>query len=122
MTHPLDPAVEAAAAGRVVVAKPQHRAKAKQQNRKKKARGPPKRNTDAVGAYSVPDFCRLHGGMSEAFFHKLVSEGYGPRLMRVGSRTMISVESATEWRRERERAAEAEAAKKEQQQQETSAA
>jgi hypothetical protein len=114
--RPNDPAVEAAAAGRVIDAKPQRRVKTKQKKGEPKPRGPPKRHTEVVGAYSVPDFCRLHGGMSEAFFHKLVSERGGPRLMKVGARTMISVESATEWRREREHAAEAEAARKKQQQ------
>jgi hypothetical protein len=97
--RPPDPAVEAAAAGRVVVAKPQHRAKAKQKKGRKKKRGPPKRHTEVVGAYSVPDFCRLHGGISEAFFHKLVSEGRGPKLMKVGARTLISIEAAAAWRR-----------------------
>jgi hypothetical protein len=40
--------------------------------------------------------------MSEAFFHKLVALGLGPRIMRVGGRTMISIEAAAEWRRARE--------------------
>jgi hypothetical protein len=68
----------------------------------KSERKPPKRNTDAVGAYSIADFCRQHGGMSEAFFHKLISDGDGPRLMRVGGRTMVSVEAAAAWRRAHE--------------------
>src|SRR5262245_28471776 len=105
--RPNDPAVEAAAAGRVTV-EPQHRAKkGKQRSGERKPRGPPKRHTDVVGAYSVPDFCRLHGGMSEAFFHKLVAEGHGPQLMKVGARTMISVEAAAAWRRAREAASDA---------------
>src|SRR5262245_25805143 len=103
--RPNDPAIEAAAAGRVIVAKPRHRPKAKQKKRKKKARGPSKRNTDVVGAFSIPDFCRLHGGISEAFFHKLVRDGLGPALMKVGARTMVSIEAAAAWRREREAAA-----------------
>ena len=68
-----------------------------------------------MGAFSVPDFCRLHGGMSEAFFHKLVSEKRGPKLMKVGARTMISVEAAAAWRRERECEAETAAEQAEQQ-------
>ena len=110
--RPNEPAVEAAAAGRVVYAEPQRSANRKQ---KKKKRGPPKCNTDVVGAFSVPDFCRLHGGMSEAFFHKLVSEKRGPKLMKVGARTMISVEAAAAWRRERECEAETAAEQAEQQ-------
>ena len=121
-----DPGVEATAAGCVVDDEPQHAAKRK---KGKKKRVPPKRNTDAVGAYSVPDFCRLHGGMSEAFFHKIVSEGHGPRLMKIGARTMVSVEAAQAWRCEREAEAQREAedkqqeaaAKKQQQQQKANA-
>jgi hypothetical protein len=94
--RPNDPAVEAAAVGRIVDAKPQCRVKAKQKNGKKKARDPPKRHTEVVGAYSVPDFCRLHGGISAAFFHKIVAEGCGPRLMKVGGRTLVSVEAAAD--------------------------
>jgi hypothetical protein len=95
--HPNDPAVKVA-------------------GKKKKPRGPPKHHTDVVGAFSVPDFCRLHGGMSEAFFFKLTSEGHGPKLMKVGARTMISVEAAAAWRREREREAEIAAEQKAKQQ------
>jgi hypothetical protein len=102
--HPLDPAVEAAAAGRIVDAKSHRRTKATRKKGETKPRGPPKRHTEVVGAYSIPDFCRLHGGMSQAFFHKLVCEGDGPRLMRVGARTMVSAEAAADWRREREAA------------------
>jgi hypothetical protein len=114
--RPNDPAVEAAAAGRVIDAKPQRRVKTKQKKGGTKPRGPPKRHTEVVGAYSVPDFCRLHGGMSEAFFFKLTSEGHGPKLMKVGARTMISVEAAAAWRREREREAEIAAEQKAKQQ------
>jgi hypothetical protein len=102
--RPPDPAVEAAAAGRVVD-EPQQSEKAKQKKEKKKPRGPPKRHTDVIGAYSVPDFCRLHGGISEAFFWKIVADGHGPKLMKVGARTLVSVEAAAAWRRQREAAA-----------------
>ena len=63
------------------------------------------RQPSAVGAFTIPDFCRAHGAISEAFFHKLVREGRGPKLMRVGTRVMVSVESAERWRRAREREA-----------------
>jgi hypothetical protein len=99
--RPPDPAVEAAAAGCFVDAKSDRRTKAKKKG-ETKPRGPPKRHTEVIGAYSIPDLCRLHGGMSEAFFHKLVGDGDGPRLMRVGTRTMVSAEAAADWRRERE--------------------
>jgi len=42
--------------------------------------------------------------MSQAFFHALVAKGKGPRLMKVGARTLISVEAAAKWRRAQEAA------------------
>jgi predicted DNA-binding transcriptional regulator AlpA len=52
-------------------------------------------------ALSIPEFCRAHG-ISEAFFYKLKKQGEGPREMKVGARTLITFESAAEWRRTRE--------------------
>jgi hypothetical protein len=101
--RPPNPAVEAAAAGRIDDAKSDGRTEATQ--KKDETKRSPKRHTEVVGAYSIPDFCRLHGGMSEAFFHKLVCDGDGPRLMKVGARTMVSAEAAAEWRCAREAAA-----------------
>lgn len=49
-------------------------------------------------------------GISEDFFYKLKRQGHGPRLMKVGRRTLISLASADEWRREREREAATETA------------
>jgi hypothetical protein len=54
-------------------------------------------------ALSVIEFCRLHG-ISRAFFYKLRAAGLGPTEMRVGNRTLISVEAAARWRAEREAA------------------
>jgi predicted DNA-binding transcriptional regulator AlpA len=54
-------------------------------------------------ALSIQQFCKAHS-ISEDFFYKLKRQGQAPRLMRVGSRTLISIESAAEWRREREAA------------------
>jgi hypothetical protein len=65
-------------------------------------RKPAKHHTDAVGAFSISDFCKAHGGISQAFFHKLIGEGRGPKLMKVGARTLISVEAAAAWRLARE--------------------
>src|SRR5262245_54456100 len=47
-------------------------------------------------------FVRAHG-ISEGFFYKLKKQGEGPREMKVGARTLISFESAAEWRRAREK-------------------
>lgn len=55
-----------------------------------------------VGAFSIPAFCAAHGGLSPAFFYKLMSDGRGPKTMRVGGRTLISIEAAAAWRAQRE--------------------
>jgi predicted DNA-binding transcriptional regulator AlpA len=52
-------------------------------------------------ALSIPEFCAAHG-ISEGFFYKLKKQGKGPREMKVGARTLITFESAAEWRRTRE--------------------
>src|SRR6516162_7052710 len=62
--------------------------------------GPPPLPTPRL-ALSIPEFCRAHG-ISEGFFYKLKKRGEGPREMKVGARTLISFESAAEWRRARE--------------------
>lgn len=48
--------------------------------------------------FSVSEFCRTHG-ISRAFFYRLAKEGRGPKTAKVGRRTLISQEAATEWRR-----------------------
>ena len=60
-------------------------------------------------ALSIREFCRLHC-ISEDQFYKMRREGWGPTVMHVGSRTLISHEAAAEWRRSREEAAAKEAA------------
>jgi len=64
-------------------------------------RGPPPRL-----ALSIIEFCEAFG-ISEDFFYKLKRQGQAPRLMKVGSRTLVSLQAANEWRIERERAAKA---------------
>lgn len=51
--------------------------------------------------YSIPEFCAAHG-ISQPFYFKLRAQGVGPREVRVGKRVLISLESAAEWRRQRE--------------------
>lgn len=53
-------------------------------------------------AMTIVEFCEASGGISKAFFYKMVKEGTGPRLMKAGRRTLITAEAAAEWRRERE--------------------
>jgi len=56
------------------------------------------------GAFSIREFARAHR-ISEDMFYKMAREGWGPAVMKVGSRTLISHEAAERWRREREAAA-----------------
>jgi predicted DNA-binding transcriptional regulator AlpA len=49
-------------------------------------------------SFTIPEFCTNHGNISKSFFHKLVNEGKAPRLMKIGRRTLISAEAASEWR------------------------
>ena len=55
-------------------------------------------------AFSIAEFAELHGISIDTYF-KLARSGLGPRVMKIGARTLISVESATRWRAEREAAA-----------------
>ena len=59
--------------------------------------------SDEVDAFTVPEFCRRHK-ISVSFFYKLVGLGKGPRLMKAGTRTLVTKEAAADWRREREAA------------------
>jgi predicted DNA-binding transcriptional regulator AlpA len=54
-------------------------------------------------ALSIREFCSFHS-ISEAFYYKLKKQGNGPREMKLGKRTLVSQEAASEWRRERENA------------------
>ena len=53
--------------------------------------------------YSVDEFCGAHN-LSRAMFYKILKEGIGPRVMRVGARTLVSEEAAADWRRQMEAA------------------
>jgi len=57
-----------------------------------------------LAAFSVFGFCVAHG-LSRSLFYRLLRSGAGPRIMKCGRRTLISVEAAQRWRRARERAA-----------------
>jgi len=54
-------------------------------------------------ALSIAQFCDAHN-ISEGFYYKLKRQGIGPCEMKLGARTLITLESAAEWRRERENA------------------
>lgn len=46
---------------------------------------------------SVNDFCRSFG-ISRSFFYKLQRQNKGPRVLKIGRRTLITPEAAKEWR------------------------
>lgn len=52
--------------------------------------------------FTVQEFCAEHGGISKPFFYKLQKEGKGPRLMKVGRRTLVTAEAAADWRKQME--------------------
>ena len=60
------------------------------------ARGPPPQPL----AFSVEEFCQRHN-ISIGHFYALQKKGLGPRVMKVGLRTLISAEEAARWRAER---------------------
>jgi hypothetical protein len=51
--------------------------------------------------YTVIDFCNQHR-ISRSLFYKLLRNGQGPRIMKVGKRTLITNEAAETWRRSNE--------------------
>jgi excisionase family DNA binding protein len=64
----------------------------------------PRSQPDAVAPhlmFSVPDFCHAHS-ISRGTLYKLIKEGHGPAIAKVGRRTLISWEAAEEWRRRME--------------------
>jgi hypothetical protein len=80
------------------VARPATRKKSAAAGRVKHRRGPLPVPTHC---FSIPSFCTAFG-ISEAFFHKLNTEGRGPRLMKIGRRTFVSHQAALEWQQQRE--------------------
>jgi predicted DNA-binding transcriptional regulator AlpA len=49
-------------------------------------------------AESVGDFCQSNG-ISKSMFYKMQREGKGPRIMKIGRRTLISQEASAKWRK-----------------------
>ncbi len=54
-----------------------------------------------VQAQTVDEFCQSHR-ISRGTFYNLLKDGRGPRVMKIGSRTLISAEAAVDWRRRME--------------------
>jgi hypothetical protein len=55
-------------------------------------------------AFTIAEFCEVHR-LSRSALYKMWAAGTGPRIMRAGSKVLISIEAARDWRREREAAA-----------------
>jgi predicted DNA-binding transcriptional regulator AlpA len=47
--------------------------------------------------YDVESFCRAHR-ISRAHFYNLLKDRRGPRVMKIGRRTLITEEAAQRWR------------------------
>jgi hypothetical protein len=56
------------------------------------------RRNELALMFSVSEFCRDHR-ISRGTFYKLLAEGRGPKIAKIGRRTLISAEAAEEWRR-----------------------
>ena len=52
----------------------------------------------ALAAYTMEEFCKAHR-LSRSKLYQLWDAGTGPRKMRIGSKVLISVEAAADWRR-----------------------
>lgn len=49
-------------------------------------------------AFSVTEFCKMHG-FSKSEYYNLRKRGQGPEELRIGTRVLVTVESAADWRR-----------------------
>lgn len=54
-----------------------------------------------LSAYSPAQFCDVHG-IARTTLYALWKEGRGPRIFKVGRRTLISAEAAADWRKRME--------------------
>ena len=55
-------------------------------------------------AFSVAEFCEKHR-ITKPHLYELFKRGTGPRIMKAGRRTLISIEAAADWRRQMEQGA-----------------
>jgi hypothetical protein len=60
---------------------------------------------DGRAVFTITEFCDSHR-TSRSMLYKMWGEGAGPRIMRVGTKVLISAEAAADWRRAREAASE----------------
>jgi hypothetical protein len=93
-TRPIDPAVLLKERGVVPGEEPQKPQRSR--HAPHQAPAPPD-----VLAFSVKRFCEAHS-LSLSMFYKVQALGLAPQVMKVGTRTLISAESAARWREARE--------------------
>jgi hypothetical protein len=85
------------------VSRPEVAGRKTRQRAKAKNKSLPSSTEIAPAAYSIREFCTAHR-ISLDHYYKQQRLGLGPTVMRVGHRSLISFESAGEWRRAREEA------------------
>ena len=124
LSHPADPAVVKRQRGAFAGDDAQRTPRQRMMGSVAQPRGPPDADAlkaisaelaaalaDAItveaDAFSLERFCRRHG-ISLAMYYKIASQGLTPRTFNIGTRVLVSEESAAAWRREREDAAVAE--------------
>jgi hypothetical protein len=54
-------------------------------------------------AFTIQEFCAAYR-ISEDMFHKMRRAGWAPAVMKVGTKVLISIAAAEQWRRDREAA------------------
>jgi len=64
------------------------------------------KSTVAHKASTIAEFCEAHR-FSVAYFYELLKAGKAPRIIKLGSRRIISEEDAADWRRRMAEASEA---------------
>jgi len=52
--------------------------------------------TTALEALSIPESAAL-AGVSRAFLYRLLSEGRGPRIIKIGARTLVRRQALADW-------------------------
>jgi predicted DNA-binding transcriptional regulator AlpA len=50
-----------------------------------------------MDAQNINNFCKTHD-ISRAFFYRLLQEGRGPEIAKLGTKTLITKEAAARWR------------------------
>lgn len=82
------------------------RAKVTERKAEKRTRGLTRAGevrAEPTAVFSIPSFCRAHG-LSQSFYHELRNRGLAPDELRLGSKVLITFESAARWRAAREKA------------------